>query len=59
MGNARAVIEPGRVAIHGRAGGSLLDPLGTPASHGCIRIDNQAVGWLAQHVPAGSPVNIR
>jgi lipoprotein-anchoring transpeptidase ErfK/SrfK len=31
---------PGRVAIHGRAGASLLDPLGTARSHGCIRIDN-------------------
>ena len=30
---------PGRVAIHGRGAESLLDPLGTARSHGCIRID--------------------
>jgi hypothetical protein len=27
----------GTVGIHGRGGGSLLDPIGSPASHGCIR----------------------
>ena len=29
---------PGRIAIHGRGGSSLRDPLGTARSHGCIRI---------------------
>jgi hypothetical protein len=46
----------GRVAIHGRDGASLLDPLGTAASHGCIRIPNGAVRWMAARVPAGTPV---
>ena len=49
---------PGRVAIHGRDGASLLDPLGTAASHGCIRIDNGPVTWMAHHLPAGTPVQI-
>jgi lipoprotein-anchoring transpeptidase ErfK/SrfK len=49
---------PGRVAIHGRDGTSLLDPLGTAASHGCIRIDNDPITWMAQHLPAGTPVLI-
>jgi lipoprotein-anchoring transpeptidase ErfK/SrfK len=49
---------PGRVAIHGRDGASLLDPLGTAASHGCIRIDNDPVTWMAHHLPAGTPVMI-
>jgi lipoprotein-anchoring transpeptidase ErfK/SrfK len=50
---------PGRVGIHGRAGASLLDPLGSARSHGCIRVDNQHISWLAAHVPAGTPVRIR
>jgi lipoprotein-anchoring transpeptidase ErfK/SrfK len=49
---------PGRIAIHGRGGSSLLDPLGSAASHGCIRIDNRPVTWLATHVPQGTPVQI-
>ena len=49
---------PGRVAIHGRGGASLADPLGTARSHGCIRLDNGAVEWLAGSVPAGTPVRI-
>jgi hypothetical protein len=47
---------PGRVAIHGRGGASLLDPLGTARSHGCIRVDNDEVSWLARTVPRGTPV---
>ena len=31
---------PGRVAIHGRGGASLADPLGTARSHGCVRVAN-------------------
>jgi len=50
---------PGRVAIHGRAGLSLLDPLGTAASHGCIRVDNDDVRWLAHRLPHGTPVRVR
>jgi lipoprotein-anchoring transpeptidase ErfK/SrfK len=49
---------PGRVAIHGRAGASLRDPLGSARSHGCIRISSRAVSWMARHLPAGTPVRI-
>jgi lipoprotein-anchoring transpeptidase ErfK/SrfK len=49
---------PGRVAIHGRGGESLLDPLGSAASHGCVRIDNGPITWMAHHLPQGTPVQI-
>jgi L,D-transpeptidase catalytic domain len=50
---------PGRVAIHGRSGSLLSDPLGTAASHGCIRIDNAAISWLAARAVEGAPVVAR
>jgi lipoprotein-anchoring transpeptidase ErfK/SrfK len=50
---------PGRVGIHGRAGASLRDPLGSARSHGCIRITNRHISWIADKVPAGTPVRIR
>ena len=49
----------GRVAIHGRTGALLADPLGSARSHGCIRIDNAAVSWLAQRAIEGTPVVVR
>ncbi|HEY4278997.1 MAG TPA: L,D-transpeptidase [Conexibacter sp.] len=49
---------PGRVAIHGRAGASFADPIGSARSHGCIRIDNRPVTWMATHIPAGTPVEV-
>lgn len=49
---------PGRVAIHGRAGASLLDPLGTARSHGCVRIPNEDISRLARDLPLGTPVTI-
>jgi hypothetical protein len=49
---------PGRVAIHGRGGSSLRDPLGSAASHGCIRVSNSDASWLAHHLQAGVPVTI-
>jgi hypothetical protein len=49
----------GRVAIHGRSGALLADPLGTAASHGCIRLDNAAVSWLARRAIEGTPVVVR
>jgi hypothetical protein len=50
---------PGRVALHGRAGASLADPLGTARSHGCVRVDNRQVAWLARTLPVGTPVRVR
>jgi hypothetical protein len=49
----------GQVALHGRGGASLLDPLGTARSHGCVRLDNKAIAWVATHVPLGTPVLVR
>jgi L,D-transpeptidase catalytic domain len=50
---------PGRVAIHGRAGRSLADPLGSARSHGCVRIDNRAIRYLARKLPPGTPVRLK
>jgi lipoprotein-anchoring transpeptidase ErfK/SrfK len=49
---------PGRVAIHGRDGTSLKDALGTSASHGCVRVDDANIVWMARVVPLGTPVLI-
>jgi lipoprotein-anchoring transpeptidase ErfK/SrfK len=40
----------GRVALHGRGGASLADPLGSARSHGCVRIANSAISWLARTI---------
>lgn len=52
----------GRVALHGRGGASLLDPLGTAASHGCVRLANAAISWLVRTIgrarSPGTPVAI-
>jgi hypothetical protein len=49
---------PGQVALHGRAGASLADPLGTARSHGCIRIANVGIRLLARVAREGTPVEI-
>ncbi|MEM9385804.1 MAG: L,D-transpeptidase [Pseudomonadota bacterium] len=33
-------------------------PMGRPASHGCVRMRNDDVLWLFDHVPVGTPVTI-
>jgi hypothetical protein len=52
----------GRIGIHGRGGASLLDPLGTSRSHGCVRLANTANDWLVHTVGIGqlpgTPVQI-
>lgn len=48
----------GQVALHGRGGASFADPLGTARSHGCVRLENAAIGWLAARIPIGTPVLI-
>lgn len=50
---------PGRVAIHGRAGASFRDPLGSARSHGCIRVNNGDIAWMAKRITAGTPVQVR
>jgi lipoprotein-anchoring transpeptidase ErfK/SrfK len=49
---------PGRVAIHGRGGASLFDPLGSARSHGCVRIDNRHIRFLARVLEPGAPVRV-
>jgi len=53
----------GTVGIHGRGGASLLDPLGSARSHGCIRVDNAAIDWFVHAVGAaqlaGIPVRVQ
>ena len=53
----------GRVGIHGRGGASLLDPLGSARSHGCIRLSNDAIDWIVRKVGVhglpGVPVRVR
>jgi hypothetical protein len=50
---------PGRVAIHGRGGASLYDPLGSARSHGCIRVGSGRIVALARMLPLGTPVRVR
>jgi lipoprotein-anchoring transpeptidase ErfK/SrfK len=50
---------PGRVALHGRSGPLLVDPLSSARSHGCIRMQNRIVSWLAARARPGTPVEIR
>jgi lipoprotein-anchoring transpeptidase ErfK/SrfK len=47
----------GQVAMHTR--GSLTAPVGTAASHGCIRFNDGDIRWMAGHVPNGTPVWIQ
>jgi lipoprotein-anchoring transpeptidase ErfK/SrfK len=46
------------VAIHGRDGSSLADPLGSARSHGCVRVQDRWITYLAHHVEPGVPVRI-
>jgi lipoprotein-anchoring transpeptidase ErfK/SrfK len=52
----------GTVGIHGRGGASLLDPLGSAASHGCIRLANADIDWLVRTIGTsriqGTPVQV-
>ena len=52
----------GTVGIHGRGGASLLDPLGSSLSHGCVRLANDSIDWLVGTVSAnwlpGTPVEV-
>ena len=47
----------GEIALHARA--SLPDPVGTAASHGCVRFNNGDIAWVASHVPNGTSVWIQ
>lgn len=45
----------GQVAMHGTNQPALL---GTPASHGCVRLSNDTVTRLATLAPTGTPVEV-
>jgi lipoprotein-anchoring transpeptidase ErfK/SrfK len=47
----------GQVAMHSR--GSLAAPVGTAASHGCVRFNDADIRWMAAHVPNGTTVDIQ
>lgn len=47
---------PGQIAIHGR--NFLGDPLGTAASHGCVRLGTWEITRLAKRIGPGVPVTI-
>lgn len=49
----------GTVGIHGRGPAAMGDPLGSARSHGCVRVPNGFVGYLARNVVAGTPVRVR
>ncbi len=49
---------PGQIAIHGRGGASLAQPVGTAASHGCVRVENKNIARVAAAAPTGTPVDI-
>lgn len=49
---------PGLVALHGRAGASLLDPLGSARSHGCVRMGNGRILGITRMM-LGTAVRIK
>lgn len=47
---------PGQIALHGLD--NLGGTLGTAVSHGCIRMADSAISWLAARIRPGTPVSI-
>jgi len=47
---------PGQIALHGT--NHLSDPLGTAASHGCVRLSPRAIAWLARRIGSGVPLTV-
>lgn len=47
---------PGQIALHGVA--NLGGTLGTAVSHGCVRLANPSITWLAARIPPGARVTI-
>jgi lipoprotein-anchoring transpeptidase ErfK/SrfK len=48
---------PGQIALHGVA--NIGGTLGTAVSHGCVRLANRSIRWLAARVSPAAPVTIR
>jgi lipoprotein-anchoring transpeptidase ErfK/SrfK len=47
---------PGQIAIHGT--NNLSEPLGSAASHGCIRLSPEAITWISKRIGGGVPVTV-
>jgi lipoprotein-anchoring transpeptidase ErfK/SrfK len=47
---------PGQIALHGL--GNIGGRLGTAVSHGCVRLGDADVSWLAARIAPGTPVKI-
>jgi lipoprotein-anchoring transpeptidase ErfK/SrfK len=47
----------GVIALHGR--GYLTAPVGTAASHGCVRFNNRDIRWMKLHIPRGTRIDIQ
>lgn len=45
----------GQIGIHGT---NEPDSLGQAVSHGCVRLPNELITWMAQNLPLGTPVHI-
>ena len=46
---------PGQLAVHGTNDESAL---GQQVSHGCVRVSNEDITWMAENLPVGTPVEI-
>jgi lipoprotein-anchoring transpeptidase ErfK/SrfK len=46
---------PGQLAVHGTNDESAL---GRQVSHGCVRVSNEDITWMAENLPVGTPVEI-
>jgi lipoprotein-anchoring transpeptidase ErfK/SrfK len=47
---------PGQIALHGLA--NIGGTLGTAVSHGCVRLADRSISWLAARIAPGVPVTI-
>ena len=48
---------PGQIALYGLVG--VGGRVGTSVSHGCVRLNNRSIGWLAARIRPGVPVTIQ
>ncbi|MEV6818631.1 L,D-transpeptidase [Nocardiopsis dassonvillei] len=46
---------PGQLAVHGT---NDEEALGREVSHGCVRVSNEDITWMAENLPIGTPVEI-
>ncbi|MEV0585050.1 L,D-transpeptidase [Nonomuraea sp. NPDC050310] len=47
---------PGQLAVHGTDDASAI---GTRASHGCVRVSNADITWMAKNLAIGTPVVVK